>query len=246
MHVPVERSPQVYARLCGLLYLLIIALGLFGEAAVRAVIVAGGDPAATAANIAANEFLWRAGIAGDLLMHVLDVPTIVIFYLLLRPVSHSLALTATVFNIVQTSTLALNKLALLAPLLVLEYAEHLGDFSTAQLNSFSYLAIQLHSFGFAIGLIFFGFTCLIRGYLIFKSLYLPKPLGILLALAGASYLVNSFALLLAPELAAALFPAILAPAFVGELCLALWLLVKGVNMPQWRQRMGRTNGNTIG
>ncbi len=232
-----ERSPQAYARACGLFYLAIIGLGMFGELYVRGTLVAGGDPAATASNIAGHGFLWRAGMAADLLMQVLDVPTIIIFYLLLRPVNHALALMSTAFNLVQTAVLALNKLALMTPLLVAGYVSHPGGLTAEQWNSLSYLAIQLHSYGFAIGLIFFGFTCLIRGYLLYRSSCFPAPLGILLALAGASYLINSFALILAPQLAQALFPAILIPAFVGELSLALWLLIKGVNLPKWQQQV---------
>jgi Domain of unknown function (DUF4386) len=100
----------------------------------------------------------------------------------------------------------------------------------------SYLAIQLHGHGFAIGLIFFGVASLVRGYLIFKSGYFPKILGLLLGIAGVSYLVNSTALLLAPALASAMFPAILLPAFVGELALCLWLIVKGVDVKAWMQQ----------
>jgi hypothetical protein len=54
-------------------------------------------------------------------------------------------------------------------------------------------------------------------------------------LAGLSYLINSFALLLAPSFAASIFPAILMPAFIGELALCLWLIVKGVNLERWQQ-----------
>lgn len=237
MSTSFERSPQIHARVCGLLYLAIIALGMFGEMVVRATLVAGGDPTATANNIATNEFLWRAGIAGDLLMQIMDIPTIIIFYLLLRPVSKSLALMSTAFNLVQTAVLALNKLALLTPLLAIGNASRSGSLAPEHWNELSYLAIQLHSYGFGIGLIFFGLTCLIRGYLLYKSSYFPAPLGVLLQFAGASYLINSFALILAPDVAQVLFPAILIPAFVGELSLALWLLIKGVNLPQWRQKV---------
>lgn len=237
MKTSFERSPQTYARVCGLIYLAIIGLGMFGELFVRGSLVAGGDPGTTASHIADNGLLWRAGMAGDLLMQVMDVPTIIIFYLLLRPVDHALALMSTAFNLVQTSVLALNKLALMTPLLVAGYVSHPGGFTAEQLNSLSYLGIQLHSYGFGIGLIFFGFTCLIRGYLLYRSSYFPAPLGILLALAGASYLINSFALIVAPKLAQGLFPFILMPAFVGELSLALWLLIKGVNLPKWQQKV---------
>ena len=231
-----ERSPQFYARLCGVLYLAIILLGLFGELFVRGTLVVSGDAAATAENIAHSQFLWRAGIAGDLLMHVFDVPVIWIMYLLLRPVSKSLALLATMFNLVQTAVLAANKITLLFPLFLLGDLGYLKAFSAIELQGLSYLAIKAHGYGFGIGLIFFGFACVVRGYLIFKSGFLPKILGLLLQIAGFCYLINSFALLLAPSFADLLFPGILLPALVGELSLCLWLIVRGVNESKWKRR----------
>lgn len=236
MIASVERSPQRYARVAGLLYLAIIVLGISGELFVRGTLVVSGDAAATANAIAASPFLWRAGIAGDLLMHVLDVPVIGILYLLLRPVSESLALLATLINLVQTAVLAANKLNLLVPLFLLEDGSYLKAFSPEQLQALSYLAIKAHGYGFGIGLIFFGVACLVRGYLIYRSGYFPKVLGLLMAIAGLSYLVNSFALLLSPSLAASMFPGLLVPAFIAELSLSLWLIVKGVNLPRWEQQ----------
>ena len=229
----IEQSPQRYARIGGVLYLAIIALGLFGEAFVRGTLVVSGDATATASAIAASESLWRAGLAGDLLMHVFDVPVIVVLYLLLRPVSESLALLATFVNLIQTAVLVANKLNLLAPILLAGNAGGLNAFSPEQLHALSYLAIKAHGYGFGVGLIFFGFACLFRGYLIFRSGYFPRVLGLLMALAGFCYLANSFALLLAPALASALFPFVLMPAFVGELAFALWLVFKGVNVEKW-------------
>ena len=230
----IMQSPlQRYARIGGVMYLAIIVLGLFGEAFVRGTLVVSGDATATANAIAAAESLWRAGMAGDLLMHVLDLPVIVVLYLLLRPVSESLALLATFLNLIQTAVLVANKLNLLAPILLLGNASGLEAFTPDQLHALSYLAIKAHGYGFGVGLIFFGFACLFRGYLIFKSGYFPKVLGLLMVLAGVSYLTNSFALLLAPSLASALFPVVLIPAFVGELSFALWLVFKGVNIEQW-------------
>ena len=233
----VERSPQHIARLAGFLYLAIILLGLFGEALVRGTLVVSGDPAATANNILQSQFLWRAGIAGDLLMHVFDVPVIVILYFLLKPVNKTLALLATLINLVQTAVLAANKLNLLVPLFLLDDVGYLKTFSPEQLQVLSYLAIKAHGVGFGIGLVFFGFACLVRGWLIFSSGYFPKSLGVLMFVAGASYLANSFALLLAPSIAASIFPVVLIPAFVGELSFCLWLIAKGVNMTQWAQRV---------
>lgn len=231
-----EQSPQRWARIGGVLYLAIIVLGLFGEAFVRGTLVVSGDASATANAIAAAESLWRAGIAGDLLMQVLDLPVIVVLYLLLRPVSESLALLATFLNLIQTAVLATNKLNLLTPVLLLGNASGLDAFTPEQLHALSYLAIEAHGYGFGAGLIFFGFACLFRGYLIYRSGYFPRVFGLLMALAGLCYLVNSFALLLAPALASALFPFVLLPAFVGELGFALWLVFKGVDIEQWTRQ----------
>jgi hypothetical protein len=96
--------------------------------------------------------------------------------------------------------------------------------------------MRMDSNGFGFGLIFFGCGCLVLGWLIRRSGYLPWILGALIQLAGACYLVNSFALILAPSLAGALFPAIMLPPFVGETSLALWLLVKGVDLERWNAR----------
>jgi len=243
MIASIERSPQRYARIAGILYLAIILLGMFGELYVRGTLVVAGDAAATSAAISASPSLWRYGIAGDLLMHIFDVPVIVVLYYLLRPVSRSLALFATLANLVQSAVLVANKMNLLVPLFLLDNGSYLAAFSSEQLHALSYLAIKAHGYGFGIGLIFFGVACLVRGYLIFKSEYLPKTLGVLMAIAGLSYLVNSFALLLAPSFATAIFPAVLVPAFVGELSLTLRLIVKGVNMERWRQRVPQSTGS---
>ncbi len=224
-------------RLAGVFYLAIILLGLFGEAFVRAKLVVSGDPAATAHAISASPLLWRMGIVGDLLMHVFDIPVLVVLYLLLKPVNKSLALVATFINLIQTAVLAANKLSLLVPLYLSSGSSYLTAFSPAQLQALSYVAIKAHGYGFAVGLIFFGVACLVRGYLMFKSGYVPKVYGVLMILAGFSYLINSFALLLAPAFAAALFPAILLPALIGELSFCLWMIVKGVNLAQWQQRV---------
>ncbi|MCT6699290.1 DUF4386 domain-containing protein [Rheinheimera sp. 4Y26] len=230
------QNPNFYLRLAGVAYLANIALGLFGETVVRGTLVVAGDAAATAANIANSPGLWRAGIGGDLLMQLLDIPLIVLFYLLLKPVHHGLAITATLFNIVQTSVLAVNKLALVAPLLLLAPAAQAAMPAEllAQLTAFW---VKMHSHGFGIGLIFFGVTCIIRGYLIVKSEFLPAFLGYLLIAAGGSYVLNSAAQLLAPDLATLLFPWVLAPSLLGELAITLWFLCCGLKTAAWQAKL---------
>jgi hypothetical protein len=212
-------------RLAGSIYLAIIGLGLFGEVFVRGSLVVSGNVTSTATSILASQTHWRSGIAADLLMHVLDIPLIVFFYLLLKPVNKSLALLATALNIVQTCVLAANKLSLVAALLMLQRSVSATAASPQTLHDLAYVAIKLHGYGFGVGLIFFGFACLVRGYLMFHSDFVPRILGVLLIIAGVCYLVNSFALLLSPTLAAVLFPTILLPALVGEFALSLWLLL---------------------
>jgi hypothetical protein len=229
-----DTSPQAYARVGGLLYLIIIVAGVLGELFVRGRIVVSGDAAATASNIMASPLLWRIGIVGDLIMHACDVPLMVIFYVLLRPVNRTLALLALLFNLIQTAVLVANKLNLLMPLFLLGNADYLKAVEPRQLHTLSYLFIRLHGYGFSVGLIFFGFTALVLGYLIFKSSYLPRVLGVLMQIAGLCYLTNSFTLLLAPAVADRMFPLILLPPFVAELSLCLWLLAKGVNVEKWR------------
>jgi hypothetical protein len=137
------------------------------------------------------------------------------------------------FGLIQTAVLVANKLNLMLPLFFLDNAAYLKAFDPQQLQALASIAIEAHEHGFAIGLIFFGFECLIDGYLIFKSGFLPKFLGIFILTAGLSYLVNSFTLILFPALANSVFTILMAPIFIAELAMCLWLLMKGVNVTRW-------------
>lgn len=232
----VATSPQVISRIGGVLYLIIIVIGLVGEAFVRGKIVVAGDAAATAANMKSLESLWRFGIAAELVLLICAVALTPIFYALLRPVSRDLALLAVLFNLVSIAVEANAALDLVQALFPLGHAGYLQAFAPEQLHAMVSLACKAHSYGFGVALIFFGCACLVLGYLIFRSEYFPKAIGVLMQVAGACYLVDSFALILAPALANRLFPAILLPPFVGEASLCVWLLVKGVNLEKWRAR----------
>jgi hypothetical protein len=233
----VKISAQAYARIAGLLYLINIACGIFGEIFVRGHLVVAGDAATTAHRIMSSEFLFRCGIAGDLIMHITDVPMAVIFYVLLRPVSKDLSLLSALFGMLQTAILCANKLNLVTVLLLLGGTSSLKAFDQNQLQALASLSLSLHAYGFGIGLIFFGMSCLVAGYLMFQSGYFPKILGVLQVMAGVSYLINSSAQLLVPALANKMFPAIVLPAFIGELGTCLWLIVKGVNASKWDERV---------
>ena len=232
----VDTSPQLYARIGGVLYLIIIVVGLFDEAFVRNRIIVSGDATATAANIRSFESLWRFGIAAELFLLICAVALLLILFALLRPVSRDLALLAAFFNLVAIIIEAATTMYLLEALFPLGNAGYLKAFAPEQLYAMASLSLKSHSYGFGVSLIFFGCFCLVIGYLIFRSGYLPKTIGVLMQIAGVCYLTNSFALILAPAFANRIFPAILVPAFVGEASLCLWLLVKGVNVQRWEEQ----------
>jgi uncharacterized protein DUF4386 len=234
----VEDSPQQYARIGGALYLAIIVLGAFAEGFVANKLVVAGDAASTAANILASPGLWRLSVAGDLIVVLCAVPLLWIEYLLLRPVSKQLVLLAVLFNLVSLAVEAISKLFLLVVMPTLGSADYLKAFDPHQLQILASLALRSHDIAFNIALIFFGFTCIVNGYLIFRSGYLPKFVGILMQIAGLSYLTACFAALFAPAFADLITPAILLPPLIGESSFCLWLLVKGVNIAKWKERVG--------
>ena len=232
----VQTSTRVLSRIGGVLYLIIIVGGLIGEVFIRNRFIVSDDATATAANIRSLESLWRFGIATEFFMLACTVSLALIFFVLLRPVSKDLALLAVFFNLISIAVEAVNEQQLLAALFPLGSAEYLRAFAPEQLSAMASLSLESYSYGFGISLIFFGCECVVLGYLIFRSVYLPKAVGVLMVIAGLCYLTNSFALILAPNFASRIFPAILIPAFIGELSLCLWLLVKGVNLPKREER----------
>lgn len=227
-----SKSPQGYARIAGVCYLLIILLGVLGQLVVRSSLIVPGDAAATVNNIIAAPMLWRVGIVGDIAMHLLDIPLMIILYLLLSPVHKPVALLALGFNVIQTAVLATNKLALMVPLILLGNAHYAAAFSAGQINAQIQLLIDIHNYGFGLGLLFFGFACLCYGYLIFKSRYFPTFIGVFMFIAGVCYLLNSLVLILVPVLSPYVFP-VLVLCLVAELSLCLRLLLQGVNIPEW-------------
>jgi hypothetical protein len=233
----VDTSPQRYARAGGALYLAIIVLGAFSEGYVNSQLVISGDAARTAHNIVGSPMLWQLGVASDLFVVICAVPLLWIEYLLLRPVSRQWVLLAVLFNLVSLAVEAISKLFLLAVVPTLVNSEYLRAFSPEQLQMLANLALKSHGIAFNIALIFFGFTCVINGYLIFRSGYLPKLVGILMQIAGVSYLLACLSALLAPAFAALIIPAILVLPLIGESSMCLWLLVKGVNLVKWRERI---------
>jgi uncharacterized protein DUF4386 len=232
----VRMSPQYYARLCGVLYLYIIVAGMSAELFVRSRLIVSTDAAVTASNIMANESMFRLGVSGELLHIAFDVVVAVILYALLKPIDRSIALLAAFMRFACDIVLAVASLSHFAALNLFADADYLKTFTPDQLHTLALLALNLHGDGYAISLVFFSFACLSLGYLIFRSGFLPRTIGALIAIAGVCYLINSFSLFLSPAFAATLFPGLFVPIFVAELSLALWLTVKGVDVAKWEEK----------
>ncbi len=231
------KRAQLVARVGGILYLVIIVLGALGEAVVRGSIVVPGNATATAANLRSMEWLWRLGVAGEVVLLACATALALILYVLLRPVSRDLALATVFFNLVSIAIEGVAAVSLAAALLPMTSAAYVNAFTPEQLNVMAMLSVRSHTLGFGIALIFFGLECVILGYLISRSRYMPRSIGVLMQIAGVCYVINSFALLLSPLLSSRLFPAILLPSLIAELSLAVWLVLKGVRPERWGQHV---------
>jgi hypothetical protein len=224
-----ETPPIVYARIAGLLYLIIIVFGIFSEVFVRSSLIVTGNVNTTADNILASETLFRIGFAADSIMLLSDVAIAILFYELLKPVSKTLALIAAAFRLTQAAILGFNLLIYYAALLLLKGVDYTAGFDSVQLNTLAMFFLNLHSHGYDLGLIFFGISNLVLGYLLVKSHFFPGVLGYGLIAAALVYLVGSFTLFLFPDYASHIEPVYVVP-LAAELSFCFWLLLKGVRV----------------
>ena len=229
-------SPRLKARIAGVFYIITIIMGLFAEVFVRGTLVVRDDAAVTAANILANESLYRFGLAADLIMIACYIAVTLLFYVLFKPVSRSLSLLAAFFSLVGVAVLAANSLNHIAPLVFLGGAPYLSAFETTQLQALARVSLKMHGQGYSISAVFFGIYCVMLGYFVFRSGFLPRILGILMALGGLCFLTSSFLIFLSPTLAARL-PDIGMLGGIAELSLSLWLIVMGINVSKWKEKV---------
>jgi hypothetical protein len=222
-------SNKNLARIAGLLYLIVIATGLFSEVFVRQAFKVSGDALATIHNIQSSEMLFRWGFVADLINFVCGLPCVLIIYFLFKRVNKFLLQLALIFVIIQTAIIAVNLLNQILPLLILSNDAYLNTFQPNQLAALSQLSLNIQVQGYAIGLVFFGFYTLLVGYVISKSKLVPKFLGILYIISGLGYLINSFTMFLSKGFSNPIFTYVAIPIFIGELSFCLWLLIKGVD-----------------
>jgi hypothetical protein len=234
---PAERSRlRRLTRLAGLLYLGIFLLYPLATV-VRASLVVPGDAATTAQNVAANETLFRWGMAGEAAVVLIEIVLAGVLYALLRPVSRWVSLAAALARAAEGVVMAAGNLfTSIMTLLMVGGAGYLAAFDTEQRDALALAFQEANDSVVLVWGLFFGLHLVLLGWLVHRSGYLPRLIGALLALAGVGYLVQSFGTLVAPGSADLLSAVVLVLAVPGELAFTFWLLVKGVDAEAWQRR----------
>jgi hypothetical protein len=225
-----QASPRPRARITGVVYLVYFLTAVLGEFFHRGFVVSG-DAAATANNILAHQPLFRLGLATGLIATACYIAVTALFYDLFKPVNRSLSLLAAFFSLVGCAISAFASLFQLSPFVVLGGSQYLNVFKVEQVRALALMFLELNTQAAHIYLVFFGVYCLLIGYLIFRSAFLPRILGVPMVFAGLGWLT-----FLSPPLANYLSPYILVLGFLAELSLMLWLLVMGVNVQRWKEQ----------
>jgi hypothetical protein len=228
-------SVKAAARIAGGLYLLITILSIFVHFYIPGELIVPGDATTTANNIIASEGLFRIGIVSELIILLIEIVLSVILYVLFKPVNKTLSLVAAISRLAMTTIHGINLLNNFIVLLLLSGAAYLTVFEPAQLNAVVMLFLNAYSYGFTIGIGFFTLHVLLLGYLIFKSGYFPRILGVLFMIASLGYLIDvSSHILLANYKTGPVYLAL--PIAIAEIAFPLWLLIKGVNVERWEKR----------
>ncbi|HSN08930.1 MAG TPA: DUF4386 domain-containing protein [Hanamia sp.] len=218
------------ALIAGTGYLVVFILGLLTNFFIFGKLIVPGDAAKTADNIIANEPLFRLGIASWIIVLVFDSIVAWALYIFLTPVNKNLALLCAWFRLIYVAIFAASLVNLFSVLQVLTQADFLSTFSSSQAHSQAMLFLNAYNYGFISGIVFFAIHVLLLGYLILKSDDIPHFLGILLLIAAAGYLFNSFGNIISTDYAKhqSQFLLIVAlPAIIAELAFTFWLLIKG-------------------
>jgi len=211
--------------MAGFLYLTYIVITVIADAS-RSKLIVFGDAMATAKNILASEWLFRIGFMSDVLAGVLFLLTAWALYVLLKPVNKNIALLFLLLNLGGVAVQCINMLNLFSAVLLLSGADYLKVFQADQLQALAMLFLDLHKNGFMIAQIFFGAWVFPLGYLVFKSGYLPRILGIVLMVECLGWLMRPFQFFLFPDFTAITYVS-WSLGFIGEFGLTLWLLIMG-------------------
>jgi hypothetical protein len=227
-----EASPRFTARMAGVCQLLEALTATFGQVIVLSKLVVSDNAAATASNILGHERLFWLGFASSLMAVVFHIVYALLFYDLLKPVNRRVSLLALLVLVVASAIQAVTGLLYLAPLLILQDGRSVSAFTQEQWQTLALVFVKLNAYALNVHLVFFGLWCVLTGYLIFRSTFLPRVLGVLLAISGLGWLTY-----LHPPLAYYLFfPYITVASALGEIPVEFWLMVMAVNAERWKEQ----------
>jgi hypothetical protein len=226
-----EMSPSARGRILAALYLFVIVAGVTAQAVITDGLVVRDDAAKTAANIVANQSLYRLGFTIFMLEMAAQAVASMMFYDLLKPVNRSVARASLILGLTGCGIKTMARLFYYTPLILLGGASYLAAMTPAQLEALSLAFVRINSQGAAIGVVFFGFEGLLRGWLVFKSGFLPRFLGVLSMIAGAGWLTYLW-----PPLGSQAFMFVALFAIVGVFITTGWLFIRGVDDARWRAR----------
>jgi hypothetical protein len=227
-------SPRRLARTIGLLFLIVILAGVFAQGFVSERLIVFSDAAATANNILTHRGLYQMGFTVYLIEMACQIATAALWYVLLRPVNRSVALTAAFIELAGCIIKTAGRVCFIAPLFVLGGPASLKGFSPEQLQSIALILLKVNDYGAALALAFFGFSTPLNGYLIFRSTFLPRWLGVLSMIAGAGWLTFLY-----PPLGYRAFPFIALLGLLGAVATIFWLLVFGVDEEKWKTQAAK-------
>lgn len=230
-----EMSPRFRARITGVFFLLTLVGGAFAQGFVSNRLVVHGEAAATATNILANKTLYQWGFTVYLIEMACNIATVVLFYTLLKPAGRTVSLIAMALGLAGCFIKTFSRVFYIAPLFVLGGAHYLSVFTTEQLQALALLLLSVNGQGAGMALAFFGFNSVLIGYLIMKSTFLPRVLGVLFAVSGLGWL-----LFLSPTLGNSLFDYIATFALLASAVTLFWFFVFGVNEQRWREQAGES------
>lgn len=225
------RDEKRLARIAGSLYLVVAVLGGFAELVVRSSIVQHGDASATAENIRKSATLFRLGFVADLVQATFFLFTAMALYLLLKHVNKLVAQAMVILVAISVAIISLNLLNQFMALSIATGEGYQSTFGPVGSDRLTLLFVDMHANGYLIAQMFFGLWLVPLGYLVVRSGYFPKVLGVLLALGGVAYVVDLLVRFLAPGVGETISPYVLIPVY-SEVLFVIYLLVKGVRDPQ--------------
>jgi hypothetical protein len=226
-----QAQGKAYSQIAGLLYLIIAIIGGFSIGYMPSVIIAEGNAALTFQNLMDNQELFRWGIAGDIVVMVLEIVLTAMLYHLFKSFSTTGMTIATYSRLAMAISMGVNLINYMIPAIIMTQPEYLSAFSSSELESLTLLFFKAHKYGELAWQIFFAIHLFTLGYVIRKSRKTSKWLGIIMLIGGIGYAGDSFIqfTLMNSEILSILFSSLLISAVIAEFWFAFWLLIKGMN-----------------